>query len=468
VLLLTPPAEAAVRNVLLITADDLNCDSVGAFACRVPDVTPNIDRLAANGLRFEHAHVTIAVCQPCRSVLFTGRYPHRNGAEGFQPIRRDVPTLTEQTRQAGYLNGIMAKVPHLAPQFKFCWDVVVPAEELGVGRDPQLYHDRAKAFFEQADAVGKPFFLMANSQDPHRPFAGSAQEGGRVAGRPNARRPRQQPTKFPPAPRTYKPEEVTVAGFLPDLPDVRQEMAEYFTSVHRADAIVGAVLKALDETGHADDTLVVFLSDHGMALPFAKTNCYRHSTRTPLVVRLPGVTKPGSVEATHMVSGIDLMPTVLDVLGLPPVQGVDGRSFAPLLRGEPQDGRDHVYTVFHQTSGQNRYEMRSLVTPRFGLVYNAWADGQTVFRNESQAGLTMKAMRAAALKDPEIAARVELFVHRVPQELYDYQADPDALRNLVDDPRHRATADMLRQKMADVMRHIEDPLRERFTRDTGK
>ena len=136
-------------NVLFISVDDMNWDSLGCTGCKVPDISPNIDRLASQGMRFEHAHVTIAVCQPTRSVWFTGRYPHRNGALGFQPINVNVPTLTEQTRKAGYLNGIMAKVGHLAPQRKFAWDVVVGANQLRVGRDPKLYYQHAKSFFER-------------------------------------------------------------------------------------------------------------------------------------------------------------------------------------------------------------------------------------------------------------------------------------------------------------------------------
>ena len=100
-------------NLLLITADDLNYDSVAAYGCAVPGVTPNIDRLAREGLRFTRGHVTIAVCQPSRSVMMTGRYPHHNGARGFEPIRDDVPTLPDELRKAGYLNGILGHPPSL-------------------------------------------------------------------------------------------------------------------------------------------------------------------------------------------------------------------------------------------------------------------------------------------------------------------------------------------------------------------
>ena len=118
-----------LTNVLLITADDLNWDTVGAFGCRIKGITPHIDRLASEGMRFTRAHVTVAVCQPSRPPLMTWRYPHRNGAEGFDPIREDVTTLPERLRAAGYWNGILAKNPHLAPRAKFRWDVDIAAEQ---------------------------------------------------------------------------------------------------------------------------------------------------------------------------------------------------------------------------------------------------------------------------------------------------------------------------------------------------
>ncbi|MGH7129451.1 MAG: sulfatase-like hydrolase/transferase, partial [Planctomycetaceae bacterium] len=282
-------AEPPSLNVLFITVDDMNCDSVGAFGCEVPDITPNIDRLAAEGMRFEHAHVNIAICMPTRAVWMTGRYPHRSGALGFDRINADVPTLVEALKDAGYHTGILGKTPHVVPSRHAAFDVIVPATELKSGRSPALYYERCKEFFEKVKAADQPFFLMANAQDPHRPFAGSEQEAQR-----KGRRRAKDRGGFPGVSRTYRPEEVTVPGFLPDLPDVHQEMAEYYTSVHRADETVGAVLKALEESGLADSTLVVFMSDHGMPLPFAKTNCWRHSTRTPWIVRRPGVVKPDS------------------------------------------------------------------------------------------------------------------------------------------------------------------------------
>jgi N-sulfoglucosamine sulfohydrolase len=436
---------AAPTNVLLITADDMNYNSVGAYGCGISNITPHIDQLAAEGLRFENAHITIAVCQPSRSVLMTGRYPHRNGAEGFEPIDGDVTTLQERLNAAGCLNGILSKTTHLQPTAKFFWDTLVLSADLGVGRDPALYYQHAKAFFDGAKAAGKPFFLMANSQDPHRPFADSQQEWNKWG-------------EHKPFSRRITEIEAEIPGFLPELPDVRTEIAEYFTSVHRCDETVGEVLRALSDAGLEDDTLVMFLSDNGMALPFSKTNCYLNSTKTPWIVRWPGHVAPGTVDTEHFISGIDYMPTIIEAAGLAPVEGMDGQSFLPLLTGGAEPWRDKVFTVFHETSAERRYEMRCVQNAEFGYIYNAWSNGATVFKNESQNGLTMDAMKDAAQTDPDIAARVELFLYRVPEEFYDFRNDPDALNNLIGDAAHKERADWFRRQLAQWMRRFEDPL----------
>jgi N-sulfoglucosamine sulfohydrolase len=302
---------------------------------------------------------------------------------------------------------------------------------------------------------------MANSHDPHRPFVGSRPRKRKL--RPGA----AQKAPEPAASRIYEPGEVVVPAFLPDIPNVRKEVAQYFGSVHRCDETVGAVLSALSESGLADNTLVMFFSDHGMAFPFAKTNCYFSSTRTPWMCRWPGRTRPGTVEREHFISGIDFMPTILSAAGLAPPAGMDGKSFLPLLTGGRQAGREEVFTVFHETAGRRKYPMRCLQDRRFGYIYNAWADGKTVFRNESQSGLSMNAMRAAARTDEGIAARVKLFLYRVPEELYDFASDPAALKNLIDEPRHKDVLKKMRAAVLAIMTEKKDPLTETFRKFLG-
>ena len=438
-------------NILFITADDMNWDSPGCFGGQTPEITPNIDRLASEGIRFTHAHITIAVCQPCRSVLMTGRYPHRNGAEGFQPINTTVPTLQESLHEAGYLNGILGKVSHLAPKAKFKWDMARDMGELGQGRDPKLYYKFARAFFQKARNKKQPFFLMANSHDPHRPFHGSLQEQNKF----------KEKLKDITAPsRVYRDEEINVPGFLPDIPQVRKEIAQYYSSVRRCDDTVGAVLRALRESGLEENTLTMFLSDHGMPLPFAKTNCYLHSTRTPWIVRWPGKIKAGKVDKEHFISGIDFMPTILDAARVKAPGGMDGNSLLPVMLGRKQSGREQVFTQFHQTSGRNRYPMRCVQNKRFGYIFNPWSNGERIFKNESQSGLTFKAMQAAAKTDPEIAGRVKLFQYRVVEEFYDFANDPDALYNLAENPEYKKELDKVRKILLNWMEQTNDPALE--------
>lgn len=453
-------------NVVLITVDDMHWDSIGAFGCPVDDITPNIDRLASEGLRFEHAHVTVAICQPTRAVWMTGRYPHNSGALGFDPINKGVPTLVETLREAGYYTGIFAKTGHVVPTRSAAWHMRIQAKQLRNGREPKAYHQFTAEFLADAKEAGKPFFLMANAQDPHRPFFGSKQEAAKKKGDRKSRND-QYGGGFPDVRRVYKEEEVIVPKFLPDIPDVRKEVAEYFTSVHRADEVVGAVLQALEEAGQADNTLVMFLSDHGMPLPFAKTNCWRNSTRTPWIVRWPGVVKPGTHDTQHMVSGIDLCPTILAAAELPALEGTDGRPFINVLKGEADRTRTSVFTHINTIASKKDYSMRSVQERRFGYIYNAWSDGKTVFKNESQSGLTFKAMQAAGAENEVIAARVKHFVYRTKEEFYDYENDPDALHNLIDDPAHTDAVARFRALMREHMKTANDPVLERFEVDVA-
>ncbi len=219
-------------------------------------------------------------------------------------------------------------------------------------------------------------------------------------------------------------------------------------------------MRALDESGLAENTLIMFLSDNGIALPFAKTNCYLHSTRTPWIVRWPGKIKPGKVDKRHFISGIDFMPTILDAVKIDAPEGMDGKSFLPVLLGKKQAGREKVFTQFHQTSARNRYPMRCVQNKRFGYIFNPWSDNKRIFKNESQSGLTFKAMQAAAKSNPKIASRVKLFQYRVIEEFYDFAHDPDALHNLSENPKYKKELDKMRKELLNWMKQTKDPALE--------
>lgn len=446
-------------NILLLTADDMGDDTPGCFG-GLADATPATDRLAAQSMRFRRAHVPIAVCQPSRSAILTGRWPHRNGAEGFQPIRSGVPVLTDLLRPAGYRVGILGKVTHLAPVERFGWDLAIDMDRLGMGRDPRAYADATSRFLVDAAAAGQPWFLMVNAHDPHRPFHASADEPRHFTA--------DELAGIPPPSRVFSSAEIRPPGFLPDLPQVRDELAQYLSSSRRCDDVVDAVLTTLRSSGREDDTLVIFLSDNGMAFPFAKANCYLHSTRTPLIVRWPGRTSPETVDARHFVSAMDLFPTCCAAADIDPPPDVDGRSLTGLLENTPEADRDHMVTVFHETSAGTRYEMRCIQDHTLGYIWNAWSAGIRQYRAENMEGTTWPAMLDAAQHDADIAHRTAFYLNRAPEELYDLQCDPDCLTNLADDPDHDTDLLRMRHHMAHWLRDVNDPLRDQYPDRTPK
>ena len=442
-------------NIVLILADDLNYNSVGCFGCPVDDITPNMDKLAEEGMKFENMHVTIAVCQPSRQSMLTGLYPHRNGAPGFMPIEENVKTLTSVLHDSGYYNGILGKIEHCQPAEQFCWDYELEAmaAENGRGRSPYIYGKHTAQFINKAKEEGKPFFLMANSHDPHRPFAGSEDELTKFFGYNTY------------ASRHYTPDEAWVPGFLPDLPDVRKELAQYYSSCRRFDEMVGEVLKSLDEAGERENTLVICMSDNGMAFPFAKANCYLNSTKTPFIARWPEKIKANSCDAGHVVGGVDFAPTILDLLGLQDKLETDGTSYLPLLLGKEQECMDTVFTQFNLTSMFNPYPMRCVQNKQYGYILNTWSDGETEYRNESQSGLTFNAMKAEGRHNAEVAKRADFFVHRCKEEFYDFSKDPDALNNLIDNPEYKEQVDEFRNLLREYMLKTEDPALEEIQND---
>ncbi len=438
-------ADAAERqkrlNVLFFTADDLHCESAGCFGGKVPGLTPNLDAFAAEGMRFEYAHVTVAICQPSRGVLATGRYGHNSGILGFMHTNRDIPTIMQTLRDAGYLTGVLGKVNHSTPHTDYKWDFVHDRYELGNGRDPDIYYKYCKEFLARCRREDKPFYFMVNSHDPHRPY--------HVAGR--AIKDAKEPSK------TYEPEDVAVPGFVADLPGVRRELSYYQNSTRRLDDTFGKTMQALEESGMAENTLVMFLSDNGIAIPFAKCNAYLASTRTPWIVRWPGVVKAGTVDKTHFISGIDFFPTVLDAVGLPNPKGLDGFSFLPLLKGEKQDGRDKVFTQIDMKAGGDAVPMRCVQDKRFGYIFSPWADGKFWYRNNNE-GLTMRAMVEAADTNPFAAERVRMFRYRAAEEFYDLRKDPDCINNLVEKKGFGSELDKKRNQLREWMIETGDPL----------
>ncbi len=439
-------AAAPRLNIVLITADDMNFDSSDVYGGPVKDLTPNLDRLAGDGMRFHYAYSTVAVCQPVREIMHSGLYPHRNGAMGFFPLKPEVRTLNQQLHDAGYLISMIGKNPHYQPAEHFCVDFT----ETKISRQPSQLAAATRKFVAQARAAQKPFFHHVNCTDPHRPFIGAGGVKDLAGGEPPS--------------RWIKPEEVAqLPGFLEELPDVRREVTCYYTSVRRLDDCVGAVLQALKDAGAEADTLVMFYGgDHGMAFPFAKSNDYENSSRGALIVRWPGVVQPGGVDRGHLVSTLDFTPTLLDAAGLPALPNLDGRSFAPVLKGGQLPGWDRVFTFYNSNSAGQWFPIRCIRTKDRSYIWNAWSDGKKEYHSENMGGLTWKALLAAAATNADIKARTELYLYRVPEEFYDMTNDRFERRNLIADPARQAEIATLRAELLALLRRTGDPLAEAF------
>ena len=261
----------------------------------------------------------------------------------------------------------------------------------------------------------------------------------------------------------FTPEEVPIPGFLFDDPVVRKELAHYYSSVRRADDCVGQVLAALKASGEEDKTVVMFLSDHGMPLPFAKTQLYHHSTHTPLVIRWPGVTQAGS----RSTSGTWFRPSIFcrrcsTSRASPPAGLGRARRSCRCSKGESQAGRDMVVKEYNENSGGSRDPMRAIETKQFLYVFNAWSTASGSCRPRRPARrhtATCGSWPRPIRRSRPASSCIE---HRVVEELYDVQHDPDALKDLIDDPSSRDEVDRLRAALEEWMKATGDPMLEVF------
>ena len=462
-------ADAPRLNLLYITADDMNADSPGWMGGRM-GATPELDKLAATCHRFINNHVTAPICQPSREAMFTGRVPHRSGALGFNPVKPGTPTMVTVLKSAGYFTAAINKTPHMKPDAEFPWDDKIE----GSGKNPPLLREHFESVLKHAAEAKKPFFANVNIQYPHRPFPGSnakdAEEGVSAAPDGSAAQPeggvnKRKANKLATATagdtgRIYKPEEIVVPDFLEDIPPVRTEIAQYYTAVARVDVCLKGVVEALKASGHDEDTIILFMSDHGMSFPFSKATAYFNGTRSPVILKWPGM--PAAAVHEEFVSSVDIMPTLLDLLAVKNPDGMDGRSWLPLLRGEKQDARDFVITHVNTVSSGTSLPQRCIRTKDWALMFHAWPDGTAKFRVEAMSGITFRAIAAAGEKDERIAARVKQLRVGEPLMFFNEQTDGAERSNSIADANYAAEIKRLASLLIAHMEKTGDPQTENF------
>jgi N-sulfoglucosamine sulfohydrolase len=430
-------AQEKPKNVLLIVGDDLGLDlgCYGNTAIR----TPNLDGLAKRGVRFAKAYATVASCSPSRATMYTGLFTHQSGQYGLQHPPHSQEThpwvvgLPRLLRLAGYYSGIIGKV-HVGPASVYGWDVEITK---GAGRNVAGIAQRAKEFI--ADAGKKPFFLVVGYIDPHRAKVGFDNE--KVA--------------KDPAEVRYDPDKVIVPPHLPDNPEVRKDLAEYYQSVTRLDRGVGLLLKALEETGQLDNTLIIFLSDNGIPFPGAKTTLYEAGVHLPLIVAGPGIPQ-GRVNQA-MVSWVDVTPTVLDwCQAKGPSYKLPGRSFLPIVSEDQPKGWDTVFGSHQMHEITMYYPMRSITTRTHKYLVNLDHRKEFPFASDLWGSPSWQSVRAGGLK--MLGQRnVADYLRRPKEELFDLAKDPHEMKNVAGDPANASLLAELRERVRAWQQETNDP-----------
>ena len=448
-LLFAATAEAAGSNVVLFVTDDQSPDA-GCYGNKVIK-TPNLDRLAADGTRLDRAFCTTASCSASRSVILTGLFNHANAQYGHEHSYHhfrtydNVKSLPVLLAAAGYRTARVGKY-HVGPEAVYHFDKALP----GNARSPAAMADACRDFIADDDA--RPFFLYFCTADPHR-------SGDRVESlpeKPNAfgNRPQGYPG-IEPAP--CDPADVIVPPFLPDTPACRAELAQYYESVSRVDQGLGRLVDILKKAGKYDDTLIVFISDHGIAFPGAKTNVYEPGLRSPCIVRRPEQKRRGGASQA-MVSWVDITPTILDFAGaLGGKQKFHGRSFLRAIDEERPAGWDEIYAshTFHEITMY--YPMRVVRTRQYKLIWNLAHPLPYPFASDLWEAPTWQEVYRRGSDALYGKRTVQAYLQRPQFELYDLAADPDEVKNLAADAKHAEQLAEMKGKLKDFQQRTKDP-----------
>ena len=458
-------------NILLVLVEDQGAQ-MGALSTRGL-TTPHMDAIAGGGVLFKSHFVTYPVCSPSKAAMYTGLYPHANGCRclcsnhppGSTPtpaelnhpaytrpqVHEEIPTLIELLRDAGYYTGVSTKL-HVVPIHKFPYDEFVVGSKITLGQHGgNADRDRTTQFIRQAQDRDSPWFLCFTISQPHRPFRNSDVE-----------------------PIAVDPAEVEIPPFLPDTPVVRKDWAEYLDCIECADVFVGETLAALEETGCREDTLVIFVPDHGPAYQRAKMTLYDFGLRVPLAIMGPGI-GPGQV-VDDLVSQLDLMPTILEWAGIEQPVMQHGQSLWPLLRGETgARGHDHVFAEIHhdyiyfppnvdvgsasamleggpQDPGMQE---RSVFDGRYHLIYRENLDQPRDVNSDITEWVTWlnRAWDETVLQQDRFPRQYQMICQQDPMrlggkpprlEFYDLATDPHEMADLAHSAEHAAELERLR------------------------
>jgi uncharacterized sulfatase len=405
-------------NILWISCEDIS-PHLGCFG-DPHAITPHLDRLATEGVRYPNTFTTAGVCAPCRSGIITGMYQTTLGTHHMRCNARlpnHIKAFSSYLREAGYYCTNNSKTDYQTRDLRDAWD-----------------ESSGKAHWRNRPE-GKPFFAVFNFTGCHESGIASESKYERVT------------KDLKPAQR-QDPNTLDLPPYYPDTPIVREDWKRNYEMITAMDAWAGDHIRQLKDAGLYEDTIVLFWSDHGVGLPRAKRWLYDSGTRVPFIVRIPErfrVAGQGRAQAVddRLVSSIDFGPTVMNLAGVPVPEHMQGRPFLGMGLPEP---REHIFGARDRMD--ERYDIiRSVRDKRYRYIRN-YEPLKTYYQymNTPEKGATMKEIRRvhAEGKLPP-AARLFMAEHKPVEELYDLENDPHEINNLAQDPQHSARLARMRK-----------------------
>ena len=441
------PISASRPNIILFVADDHGTDALGSYGNNVIR-TPHLDQLATEGVRFNNAYCTTASCAASRSVILTGLFGHATGSYGhvhdyhhfstYDKVK-SLPVLLEKE---GYATARIGKY-HVAPESVYHFQ-----EELKA--NPRNTVEMAEEC-KDVLASEKPFFLYFCTDDPHRAASTNPGQwdapnsfGNKVDGYAGVET------------IIYDPEEVIVPDFLPDTKESREEIAQYYQSVSRIDQGFGRLMQMLKESGKADNTIVIYISDNGMAFPGAKTTLYEPGMKLPCIIKDP-FSKLKNTTTDAMISWVDLTPTILDMAKVEIKENsFHGRSFKDVLNVKEPEGWDQIYAshTFHEITMY--YPMRVVRNKNYKLIRNIAWRLEYPFASDLWAASTWQEVHRNQ-KEFYGKRKVQDYLFHPEFELFDLEEDPDEILNLANDPDYKEVVDEMIKKMKAFQIQTRDP-----------
>lgn len=408
-------------NIVFFLADDCTNWDIGCYGS-VDSKTPNIDKLAEQGMKFTRCYQAAPMCSPTRHNIYTGIYPVKTGAYPNHTRAVDgTESIVQYLRPLGYRVALSGK-RHISPEEVF------PFEYLGQGQNPDFV--LVEEFLAEVEEKKEPFALMLTSNEPHTPW-----NKGDV--------------------RLFDPSEIQLPPHYIDTKETRVAFRKYLAEINYLDGQVGKALELLKKYNFEDNTLVIFASEQGSAFPFAKWTLYEAGLKSALIARYPGVIEPGTISDV-IVEYTDFLPTFIDVAGGDSPKKLDGKSLVPVFKDPENVIKEYSYGI--QTTrginfGSDHFGIRSVVNDNFRYIWNLTS--QTAFlnaaNNNENPSEWYSSWEEAALNCPEALTLVRKYKFRPEEELYDVKKDKWCMNNLADNPEYAEIKKKLRAELLNWM-----------------